>query len=143
MRLRISGYVAGALVLLVALGVASANAQSTPNPSWGVVHELMRQPLKSQPGTDVVLISVDYPPGGATPPHDHPGYAYVYVLQGKVISQVEGQKPQTFARGQTWSELPYQHHLVSRNASRTAPAKLLVFLIVPHGEPLVHYLAKK
>jgi quercetin dioxygenase-like cupin family protein len=43
------------------------------------VRELLRQPLPEKSGTD---IEVDYPPGGSTPPHEHPGYVYAYVLAG-------------------------------------------------------------
>ena len=32
-----------------------------------------------------------------------------------------------------WKELPHQHHVVSKNGSATAPAKLLVFFITPRG----------
>ncbi len=35
-----------------------------------------------------------------------------------------------------WSERPGQHHIISRNASSTEPASLLVFFIIPHGVPL-------
>jgi len=75
-----------AAVALVALGLGSAVAQAPPGGSAGVVHELMRQPVADQPGTDVIVVTVDYPPGGATPPHEHPGYTYAYVLEGTVVS---------------------------------------------------------
>jgi hypothetical protein len=42
-----------------------------------------------------------------------------------------------------WSELPHQHHMVSRNGGTTAPAKLLVFFITPHGEKLKEISARK
>jgi quercetin dioxygenase-like cupin family protein len=48
----------------------------------------MRQPLADQPGTDVVVITVDYPPEGTPPPHEHPGYTYAYVLEGSVVFTV-------------------------------------------------------
>ena len=128
---------------LVALGLSTAVAQTAPGPAAGVVHELMHQPLADQPGTDVVVITVDYPPGGATPPHEHPGYTYAYVLEGTVVSQLDAQPLQAFSAGQMWSELPHQHHMVSRNGSATAAAKLLVFFIAPHGEKLTEFLPAK
>jgi quercetin dioxygenase-like cupin family protein len=88
-----------ATVALVALGLSTAVAQAPPGASAGVVQELMRQPLADQPGPDVVVITVDYPPGGTTPPHEHPGYTYAYVLEGTVVSQLDDQPPQTFFRG--------------------------------------------
>jgi quercetin dioxygenase-like cupin family protein len=65
----------------------------------------------------------------------------VYVLAGAVVSQVGKPPPHTFTQGQMWSELPYQQHMVSKNASSTQPAKLLVFLIVPHTAQLTTFLA--
>lgn len=102
--------------------------------SSGDVHQLMQQTLPEQPGSDVLVITVDYAPGAATPPHEHPGSVYAYVLKGAVVSQVGDQQPRTYREGEMWSETPHQHHLISRNASATEPARLLVFLIVPHGE---------
>ena len=103
----------------------------------------MRHPLADQPGTDVVVITVDYPPGGTTPPHETPGHTYAYVLEGSVVSQLDDQPLQTFSAGQMWSELPHEHHMVSRNASSTAAAKLLVFFIAPHGQKLTEFLPAK
>jgi quercetin dioxygenase-like cupin family protein len=132
-----------AAIALIALSLTTAAAQSPPQASAGVVHELMRQPLAEKPGTDVVVITVDYPAGGSTPPHEHPGYTYAYVLEGAVVSQLDDQPAQTFSAGQMWSELPHQHHMVSKNASATAPAKFLVFFITPHGEKLTEFLPAK
>ena len=125
-------------VSLLAL-ITGANAQ-TPPASAGAVHVLMVQSLADQPGTDVTVLTVDYPPGGSTPPHEHPGHTYAYVLEGAVVSQLDDQPPQTFTTGQMWSEAPHQHHMVSKNASTTAPAKLLVFMIAPHGQKLTEFL---
>jgi len=125
-------------LLLAPLG-SRALAQ-TAAASAGTVHMLMRQPLSSQPGTDVIMLTVDYPPSGTTPPHEHPGYTYAYVLQGSVVSQLDHQPAQTYITGQMWSELPHQAHMVSRNASKTEPAKLLVYMIIPHGDALTKFL---
>jgi len=61
----------------------------------------------------------------------------VYVLEGAVVMQVRGGKEVTLRPGQTFYEQPYDIHVVSRNASSTESAKLLVFLIHKKGAPLV------
>ena len=86
------------------------------------------------------MITVDYPPGGSTPPHEHPGYTYAYVLEGAVVSQLDDQKPETYRVGDMWTEKPRQHQMVSKNASTNAPARLVVFMIAPHGVPLTTML---
>jgi quercetin dioxygenase-like cupin family protein len=43
----------------------------------------------------------------------------------------------TLGPGQTWYEAPDDVHVVSRNASNSAPAKYLVFLLKDKGAPLL------
>lgn len=51
--------------------------------------------------------------------------------------QVEGAAPVTLVAGQTWYEGPKDVHVVSRNASRSAPAKYLVFMVKDKGAPIL------
>jgi len=51
------------------------------------------------------------------------------VLEGSVVSQLKGQAPVTYKQGQYWYEPAGTVHLVSRNASKTQPAKLLVWVL--------------
>jgi quercetin dioxygenase-like cupin family protein len=131
-----------AVLAIAAMFPATGGAlEAAPPASEGVVHLVMSQALPSQPGTDVTVITVDYPPGGSTPPHEHPGYTYAYVLQGAVVSQLDGQKPVTYKAGEMWTEMPREDHMVSKNASVSKPARLLVFFLAPHGAPLTTFLA--
>jgi len=57
-------------------------------------------------------------------------------LEETVVSQLEGGEPITYTRGQSWYESPKNPHVVSKNASKTEPAKLLVFLLSQEGESL-------
>lgn len=134
-----------AVFLFVALSSMVPVAAAQPAAmSSSMIQEVMRQQsLPNVAGTDVAVITVDYAPGASTPPHEHPGATYAYVLKGSVVSQLDDQPPRTYSEGQMWSETPHQHHLVSRNASTTEPAKLLVFFVVPHGEKLTTMLAPK
>jgi quercetin dioxygenase-like cupin family protein len=129
------------LAIAAMLQTTRAELEAAPPASEGVVHLVMSQTLPSQPGTDVTVITVDYPPGGSTPPHEHPGYTYAYVLQGAVVSQLDGQKPVTYKAGEMWTEMPREDHMVSKNESVSKPARLLVFFLAPHGAPLTTFLA--
>ena len=126
-------------IAVAALWVARATAASSPA-SAGVIHILSQQPLAGRTGTDVTILTVDYPPGGSTPPHEHPGTTYAYVLGGSVVSKLNDGPAQTFTKGQMWSEQPHDHHMISKNASATEPAKLLVLMIAPHGAQLTTLL---
>jgi quercetin dioxygenase-like cupin family protein len=129
------------LAIAAMLLATGATLDAAPPASEGVVHLVMSRVLPSQPGTVVTVITVDYPPAGSTPPHEHPGYTYAYVLQGAVVSQLDGQKPATYKAGEMWTEMPHEHHMVSKNASASEPARLLVFFLAPHGAPLTTFLA--
>jgi len=99
------------------------------------VTSLMSKDLKDVPGKEVLMITVEYPPGGADPIHRHNAYGFIYVLEGSVIMQVEGGKSVTLTAGETFYEGPDDVHLVGRNASKTKPAKFLVFLLKGAGAP--------
>jgi quercetin dioxygenase-like cupin family protein len=100
------------------------------------VSVLMKQPLPDMAGKVATVLTVDYAPGAASDPHVHPGSVFGYVLEGTVVTQLEGEQPITYAKGQSWYESPKKPHVVSRNASVTEPAKLLVLLLSQEGEAL-------
>ena len=101
------------------------------------VSVLIKQRLADMTGKEGTVLIVDYAPGAASGPHVHPGSVFAYVLEGTVVSQVEGDRPTTYTKGQSWYESPKQPHLVSKNASKTEAAKLLVFLLSQESESLV------
>ena len=101
------------------------------------VTSLVLKELADIPGKEVLMLVVDYPPGGADPVHRHNAHAFVYVLEGSIVMQVKGGKEVTLTPGQTYYENPGDVHVVSRNASSTAPAKFIVVLVKDKGAPVV------
>ncbi|GAB2844371.1 hypothetical protein GCM10027277_10200 [Pseudoduganella ginsengisoli] len=95
---------------------------------------LQRQPLPDAPGRYGVMLTVSYAPGEASPAHRHPGSVFAYVLEGEVQSQLGNGALVTYKAGDSWVETPRVLHAVSRNASATQPAKLLVWLMAGEGE---------
>ena len=66
---------------------------------------------------------------------------FVYVLEGHVNMQVKGGPLLTLGPGETFYESPTDIHVVSANASKTEPAKLLAVFVVDTNETqLVHPL---
>lgn len=105
---------------------------SAPLPA---VTEIMTKDLPDLRGREVLMITVEYPPGGADPVHRHNADAFVYVLEGSIVMQVKGGKEVTLTPGQTFYEARDDIHLVGRNASTTKPAKFLVFIVKEKGAP--------
>jgi quercetin dioxygenase-like cupin family protein len=101
------------------------------------VTPLLSKDLADAPGKELVMITVEYPPGSTDPAHMHHAQALVYVLEGSIVMQVEGGTPRTLRPGQTFYEGPTDVHIVGRNASDTAPAKFLVFLVKAKGAPML------
>ena len=101
------------------------------------VTSLMSKPVPDNPGKELLMISVEYPPGASDPVHRHNAQALLYVLEGSVIMGVNGEKPVTLTAGQTFYEGPNDVHTVGRNASKTMPAKFLVFLLKNKGAPVL------
>jgi len=101
------------------------------------VTELLSKDLKDIPGKEVLMIIVEYPPGGADPIHRHNAAAFVFVLEGSIVMQVKGGKEVTLTPGQTFYEGPDDVHIVGRNASKTKPSKFIVFLVKEKGAPVL------
>ena len=97
----------------------------------------MTHALAGVSGKEVLMYTVDFPPGFASPVHRHNAQVSVYVLEGSVVMQVKGGKEVTLGPGQSFYENPNDIHVVSRNASSSEPAKFLVFLIKQKSAPLV------
>ncbi|APW35823.1 hypothetical protein RD110_00160 [Rhodoferax koreense] len=123
--------------LLTLAGVAAAHGagEETVTP---LQHELLRE----LPGKQAVMAVVAYQPGQASTPHQHGGTVMAYVLEGSVVSQVGDQPATTFHAGQSWVETPHAPHRVSRNASQTRPARLLVWLLMDEGGQVKQPLAE-
>ena len=117
----------GLLLLLASVhGVMAAEEplnQVTPLPGTLQDHEML-------------ILEVILAPGQASMPHRHNAHTFVYVLEGEVEMQVRGGPLLRLGPGGTFYESPADIHQVSRNASSTRPAKILVHLLKPAGTPV-------
>jgi len=101
------------------------------------VTELLSQDLRNLPGKEGLMITVEYPPGSKDPVHRHNAHGFIYVLEGSILMQVRGGKEVTLTPGQTFYEGPDDVHVVGRNASKTKPAKFVVFFVKDKGAPVL------
>jgi quercetin dioxygenase-like cupin family protein len=119
------------------LALSLSLAGSTLVAQDAAVRSLLSKDLAGVPGRELSMITVEYPPGGTDPVHTHHAQAVVYVLEGSIVMQVKGGAPVTLAPGQIFYEGPDDVHIVGRNASHTAPARFLVFLVKDKGAPIL------
>jgi quercetin dioxygenase-like cupin family protein len=129
-----------ALACLLA-GAAHATEPAAPAKNSKNSATLLTRELPDMPGKEVVMLTVSYLPGGASLPHRHDAEVFVYVLEGSVVMQVDGEPAQTLGVGQTFHEGPTDVHRQSANASATQPAKLLVFMIKDKNKPVTFPVA--
>ena len=128
--------------LAVAVGLALAAAPPGGAASIGegaTEKQILSEKLPNVPGKTLTVIEVDYRPGGFSAPHRHPASVFAYVLSGTVRSQIEGEPLRVYRAGQSWTEPPNAHHLVSANASKTKPARLIAYIIADDGAQATVY----
>lgn len=124
---------------VVAGGAGEAGAQAAPAAGAAQARTtalaLLTKDLPNIEGKEVTISEISYPPGFASPAHRHDANTFVYVLEGTMQMQVGGGEVLTLKAGQTFYESPSDIHATSKNASATAPAKILVFMIKDKGKP--------
>jgi len=126
---------------LIMIGALSLGALGTvfaqPPAAQADVQEVIKKELGDLPGKEGLLLRVTYPPGSSDQVHRHDAHGFVYVQEGLVVMQVRGGQPVTLHAGQGFYEGPNDVHVVGRNASKTQPAKLVVFLVKNTGAPIL------
>lgn len=120
-------------IVLSQFAAVSTLADEVPSSKISVVFDHV---LPNVPGKSMRAVLVEYPPGGTSPGHTHPKSAFIYatVLEGAIKSQVNDGPVTVYTAGQSFAEMPGDHHRVSANASATKPARLLAVFVVDTAE---------
>jgi quercetin dioxygenase-like cupin family protein len=119
-------------IACAALAFAVAAAASAHDGQTETVTPKFDQTIPNIPGKSLVVVEVNYAPGAASPPHTHAksAFIYAYVVSGAIESKVNDGEIRLYKAGESWSEPPNATHSISRNASKTRPAKLLAVFVV-------------
>jgi quercetin dioxygenase-like cupin family protein len=96
--------------------------------------DLQRHDL-SAPGREVIQVRVDFDPGYASPRHTHPGEEIIYVLEGTLEYQIEGQPRATVKPGDVLF-VPAGTIHAAKNIGSGNGAELATY-IVEKGKPLI------
>jgi len=128
------------LISVLALSVtmmATVPAMAQQAAPATTVTPLLKQVLVDVPGREVMVITLDIPPGGGSAPHRHPGHhVFGYVLEGSYKLKLDQGDEKILTKGQAFYEAPGQLHAVSANASATEPAKVLAVIVAESGKPV-------
>ena len=88
-------------LIVIAMPFGAAFAQTAPQP---IVAPVMQKDLADVPGREMLMLSVEYPPGTVEHIHRHDAYAFVYVLEGTIVEGVRGSKEVTLTPGRAFYE---------------------------------------
>ena len=124
-------------LVFAALSNVTVMMAATTEPKQANVTELSSKDLADFPGKEGLMLLIEYPPGSSDPIHRHNAHGFIYVLEGSIVMQVRGGKEVTLTPGQTFYEGPEDVHVVGRNASKTKPAKFVVFFVKDKGAPVL------
>jgi quercetin dioxygenase-like cupin family protein len=136
LRLPIAGALAAAL-----FGAAPSWGQAVATPVTGrALQAVLAEKLTVCPGKVLTAQIVNYPPGGTSKAHRHDGDVFAFVLSGNIVSETEGHGPaRVYHAGEGRFERRGEHHVVSRNASPSEPASMLVVFIHEQGATLTTF----
>jgi quercetin dioxygenase-like cupin family protein len=123
--------------------ILSLGGDTHTAPSAALVEQLIEKDLVGTPGKELTMFTVEYLPGGASLPHRHDAQVLVYVLQGELTMQIAGSPAVKLRQGQTFYESPDDVHIVSANASKTAPAKILAVMVKAKNAPVTRAVAQE
>lgn len=131
------------LTTVVATFVLASAAPAFAHNTGDKVTPVFEQAIPNIPGKTLTSLIVDYQPGQASVPHIHTktGFVFAYVISGEIESKVNDEPARIYKAGESWSEPPGATHSISRNASKTKPARLLAVFIADTGDKeLTRYL---
>ena len=131
------------LVMACLILFVTAPAWAAPGASMGAAEKpapyAFNNPIPNIPGKSLLAVVVNYAPGAKNKSHHHAPSAFItaYVLQGAVRSQVDDGPVRIYHEGESFTEKPGAHHMISENASQTEPAKMLAIFVLDTGaQPL-------
>ncbi len=121
-------------LITAALLFATPAVAAMPVPEGVSRTDLQRHDL-SAPGRETVQARIDIAPGAVAPWHRHPGEEVIYVIEGTLEYQLEGQPPVTLKAGDVLF-VPAGVAHTARNRTATNGAELATY-IVEKGKPLL------
>jgi len=121
------------LMIVVAMLIAGSAVTQTQQP--GTKRTPLQQHDLSAPGREVIQVRVDFDPGYVAPRHTHPGEEIIYVIEGTLEYQIEGQPPRTVKPGDVLFVPAGAIHSV-KNIGSGNGAELATY-VVEKGKPLI------
>ena len=120
---------------LMVVAMLIAGSAVTPTQQPGSKRTPLQQHDLSAPGREVIQVRVDFDPGYVAPRHTHPGEEIIYVIEGTLEYQIEGQPARTVKPGDVLFVPAGAIHSV-KNVGTGNGAELATY-VVEKGKPLI------
>ena len=119
-------------------GLTSQNAFAQPTGVSSRV--LLRTPMVSDDSKEIIMLAVEFAPGGTTGRHIHPGDEYTFVIQGTLELTAEGRETRRVSAGDVY----YNHRGLVHQARNVGemPAQVNITFILDKGKPLSELVSK-
>lgn len=101
----------------------------------GETTQILQSTLEGQEGMEANIVRFDVGEDWVTDRHIHPGHVFVYVTEGSLEVDVEGEEPISVSAGEAFYELP-DRPMIARTLSSDG-ASFIVFQVGPEGEPIM------
>lgn len=121
-----------------AMGAASALVATLallPLSAVGETTQVLKSTLQGQEDMEANIVRFDVDENWVTDRHIHPGHVFVYVTEGSIEVDVEGEDPRTVSAGEAFYEPP-DRPMVAQTISSDG-ASFIVFQVGPKGEPIM------
>jgi len=127
--------VTAASLLPMALDAQAPTQTSAPRGATELARHALNGPFE---GFDVVLVELNAAAGTRStgPGHRHPGPVLGYVTEGQMLFAINNAAAQVVPAGKTFFESTGDLHSTSGSAMADAPARAVVFMLIPKGSPL-------
>ncbi len=116
--------------------VSAAALVSTTALGGEKVTPVLKSDLQGLDGMEANIVLFEVDPGFQTERHIHPGHVFIYVMEGTIEIDLDGQDTIRASAGEAIYELP-DKPMVGRNGSSTEGARFVLFQIGPTGTPLM------
>ena len=109
---------------------ATTFAQQTPQVKRSI---LLKQDM-TLADREAVMAAIELPPGSAEGRHTHPAELYVYLIEGEIVLENEGQPDRVMKAGDVGSVAPGRVHQALNRGSMTA--KGVAVFVAEKDKPL-------
>jgi quercetin dioxygenase-like cupin family protein len=129
------GFTLAVAVAVGSFGIQSVQATNHAYKSKAKITGLIQGTLPGVAGKTVIIKHFELPPGHVGGRHLHPGAVYVYILEGALTIETEGQT-RTVSAGELYKE-PLRRVMQSQEPEHRDGVKFVAFQVGDEGKPMM------